>query len=111
MDLDGILTPFDDKRAIKDSIIKQISFYFSDSNLAKDKFLIQRIKESEEGWVGVGVIGSFKKMKSITLSYQLIVQAVREGCDLCEISSDGQFIRRKIPFQPISKDYSGIEKY
>jgi len=39
-----------------------LEFYFSDSNLNKDRFLKQKIAESPEGWVALGVLSTFNKV-------------------------------------------------
>ena len=44
---------------------KQIEFYFSDSNLPKDKFLLQLTKKTPEGWVSLKTISEFKKMRDM----------------------------------------------
>ena len=35
---------------------KQLEFYFSDSNLPKDKFLLMQTKKTPEGWVSLKVL-------------------------------------------------------
>ena len=45
--------------------VKQIEFYFSDSNLPRDKFLLEQTHATAEGYVDVGVICSFARMREI----------------------------------------------
>ncbi|KAK6912713.1 RNA recognition motif domain [Dillenia turbinata] len=45
------------------SVLRQVEFYFSDSNLPRDKFLKETIAGSEDGLVSLALICSFKKMK------------------------------------------------
>ncbi|KAL2649957.1 hypothetical protein R1flu_018085 [Riccia fluitans] len=45
-------------------ILRQVEFYFSDSNLPGDKFLLQSIEEAEDGLVSLPLICSFARMRS-----------------------------------------------
>jgi hypothetical protein len=54
---------------------KQIEFYFSDSSLSRDKFLLQHTKKTPEGWVPLKIILGFKKLRVMgaTVSSVLLV--------------------------------------
>ncbi|XP_058203951.1 la protein 1 [Rhododendron vialii] len=45
-------------------VIRQVEFYFSDSNLPRDKFLSKTVGESEDGMVSLALICSFSRMRS-----------------------------------------------
>ncbi|KAI8568788.1 hypothetical protein RHMOL_Rhmol02G0227400 [Rhododendron molle] len=45
-------------------VIRQVEFYFSDSNLPRDKFLSKTVSESEDGMVSLALICSFSRMRS-----------------------------------------------
>ena len=45
---------FDDK--VSEYVMRQFEFYFSDSNLPKDKFLLMQTKKTPEGWVSLKVL-------------------------------------------------------
>ena len=46
----------------KTKIRQQVEFYFSDSNLLKDKFLLGKLEESgDDRTVPLGLIASFKR--------------------------------------------------
>ncbi|KAK8523381.1 hypothetical protein V6N13_113323 [Hibiscus sabdariffa] len=45
------------------AVLRQVEFYFSDSNIPKDDFLKKKIKESEDGLVSLALICSFSKMR------------------------------------------------
>ncbi|XP_043726021.1 la protein 1-like [Telopea speciosissima] len=45
-------------------VLRQVEFYFSDSNLPRDNFLKKLISESEDGMVNLALICSFSRMKS-----------------------------------------------
>ena len=40
-----------DKKELRNKVKAQLEFYFSDSNLSKDRFLKQEIQASEEGCI------------------------------------------------------------
>ncbi|KAG2249908.1 hypothetical protein Bca52824_089536 [Brassica carinata] len=46
------------------SVLRQVEFYFSDSNLPIDDFLKKTVRESEDGLVSLGLICSFSKMRA-----------------------------------------------
>jgi lupus La protein len=77
------------------AVLKQVEFYFSDSNLPRDKFLLGEVKKSEEGWVAIEKIASFKRMKSLTEDTAKVVEALRQSPELLEVSEDGANVRRK----------------
>ncbi|KAI7751697.1 hypothetical protein M8C21_006987 [Ambrosia artemisiifolia] len=56
-----VSTEFDEETVKK--IIRQVEFYFSDSNLPRDNFLRNTISESEDGMVSLGLICSFSRMR------------------------------------------------
>ncbi|XP_047068210.1 la protein 1-like [Lolium rigidum] len=46
------------------NVLRQVEFYFSDSNLPRDGFLRKTVEESEDGLVSLALICSFAKMRS-----------------------------------------------
>ena len=46
-------------------ILTQVEFYFSDANLPTDAFLMKRVRADPEGWVPLGVICGFNRMKQL----------------------------------------------
>ncbi|XP_071702519.1 la protein 1-like [Rutidosis leptorrhynchoides] len=51
-----------DEETVK-KIIRQVEFYFSESNLPKDNFLKNTVSESEDGMVSLALICSFSRMR------------------------------------------------
>ncbi|XP_024023853.1 la protein 1 [Morus notabilis] len=45
-------------------VLRQVEFYFSDSNLPRDNFLKKSINESEDGMVSLALICSFARMRN-----------------------------------------------
>ncbi|XP_042479386.1 la-related protein 6A [Macadamia integrifolia] len=81
---------------LKDKIIKQVEYYFSDENLSTDKFLMSHVKKDKEGFVPVGLIASFRKMKKLVRDNSLIVDALQESTQLV-VSSDGKKVKKIHP--------------
>jgi len=54
--------PLDESKA--KSVLRQVEFYFSDSNLPRDKFLRETAEQSDDGLVSLALICSFSRMKS-----------------------------------------------
>ncbi|XP_021714059.1 la-related protein 1C-like [Chenopodium quinoa] len=71
-------------------IVNQIDYYFSNENLIKDTFL--RKQMDSQGWVNVGLIAGFKKVKELTENVQHILDAVRSST---VIEVQGEKIRKR----------------
>ncbi|XP_027347373.1 la-related protein 1C-like isoform X2 [Abrus precatorius] len=56
-------------------IVNQIDYYFSSENLVKDIYL--RRNMDEQGWVSINLIAGFKKVRYLTDSVQIVLEAVR----------------------------------
>ncbi|KAF9982685.1 hypothetical protein BGZ65_002588 [Modicella reniformis] len=80
----------------KAKILKQVEFYFGDSNLPQDRFMTELVKKGDDAYVSIARIASFKRMREHK-DMELIVEALRESQELLEVSEDGQKVRRKIP--------------
>ena len=78
----------------------QLKFYFSDSNLWKDKFLRQQIAESPTGYVAISVLASFNRVQSLTKDQSLVTQAARTCSPLLHVTANGQYVRRTVPLPP-----------
>eukprot|EP00286_Rhodomonas_abbreviata_P005749 CAMPEP_0181320024 /NCGR_PEP_ID=MMETSP1101-20121128/17894_1 /TAXON_ID=46948 /ORGANISM="Rhodomonas abbreviata, Strain Caron Lab Isolate" /LENGTH=370 /DNA_ID=CAMNT_0023427683 /DNA_START=41 /DNA_END=1149 /DNA_ORIENTATION=+ len=72
---------------------KQIEFYFSDSNLPKDKFLLSKHKETPEGWIDISLLTSFKRMKEFGATVAGVVAAAKTS-DFLAVDDEGKKIRR-----------------
>ncbi|ANZ75229.1 BA75_02675T0 [Komagataella pastoris] len=79
----------------KKEILEQVEFYFSDSNLPKDRFLYTTA-QANEGWVSISVLANFTRMRKFR-PIELIVEALRESEKLLEVSENGEMVRRKVP--------------
>ncbi|XP_050148291.1 la-related protein 6A-like isoform X2 [Malus sylvestris] len=81
---------------LKQKIIKQVEYYFSDENLPADKYMLSMIKKNKEGYVPISVIASFRKMKKLIQNNSSIAAALRES-SLLVVSSNGKKVKRIHP--------------
>ncbi len=82
---------------LKGRIRQQMEFYFSDSNLSKDKFLRQEIKIAPEGYVDLNVFLKFNKIRQLTDDLVLIAKALKKS-ELLEVNQEKSHVRRKSEF-------------
>lgn len=76
-------------------IVKQLGYYFSDTNLPYDKFLQNEIK-ADDGWVKISVLLTFKRLASISKDPAVIAAAVKNDTDsILEVDETNEKIRRK----------------
>lgn len=87
----------------EEKIIKQIEYYFGDSNLPRDRFLQDLIKK-EDGWIPVETMTKFNRLKQITDDISVIAEAVKKSTSgLMEVSEDNTKIRRS-PDKPMPEN-------
>lgn len=84
-----------------DEIRKQVEFYFSDSNLPMDKFLLEQVGGPENRPVKISLIHSFSRMKHFQ-PYEAIVNALKDSKTL-EVTEDEE-VKRRVP---LDKDIVG----
>lgn len=82
--------------SLEDKIRNQIEFYFSDSNLPRDKFLRSKTGEAGDGYVDLDIVASFKRLRSLTTDVSLIRAALKNS-QLVELNEDETKLRRKSP--------------
>lgn len=76
-------------------IVKQLEFYFSDANLPYDKFL-QNETKTDDGWVKISVLLTFKRLAAISENPTLIVSAIKNATQsILEVDDSNEKIRRK----------------
>ena len=76
-------------------IRKQVEFYFSDSNLPMDKFLLEKTGGSENNAVPIETLHSFKRMRRFQ-PLSAVVDALKES-DFLEVVNDDTAVRRRNP--------------
>jgi len=92
-----------------DKILKQVEFYFGDSNLPGDKFLKAETAK-DEGWVEIAKIASFARMKQLSTDLDVVVEALKKSESLLEVSEDGKKVRRSTPL-PGAQDKTPVSVY
>ncbi len=92
---------------VKEKVLQQIEWYFSDENLRKDAFLMKHIARNKQGYVSLKLVASLRKIKSITKDCKMVADSIK--CSkFVELSDDGTKVRR-IQAVP-TVDYSSIPK-
>ena len=80
---------------IKDSDIQtQVEYYLSDANLQRDQFFYQKIQDGKDGFVDIGFILNCNKIKSLGVTKEQIVAAIKNSGEV-EADEKGEHIRRK----------------
>ncbi|CAN7028189.1 unnamed protein product [Brassica oleracea var. botrytis] len=93
-----VVVPKDDE--LKQKIIRQVEYYFSDENLPTDKFLLNAMKKNKKGFVPISTIATFHKMKKLTRDHAFIVSALKESSFLV-VSSDEKKVKRRSPLPEV----------
>jgi len=83
----------ENKDSVEQAVKQQIEFYFSNSNLPRDKFLLGLTKENE-GWVPIATLATFKKVKSLTTDLPTIVKALQSS-ETLSVNDDSTMVKRK----------------
>lgn len=96
-----------DSVQLRERIVKQVEWYFSDGNLARDSFLMKHINRNKKGFVSLKLVASLRKVKAITKDWK-VVQTEIKYSHLLELNEDGTKIRRVSPVPQI--DYSNLPK-
>lgn len=80
---------------VEQKIVKQLEFYFGDSNLPFDKFLLEETK-TDDGWVKISVLLTFKRLAAISTDPATIVSAIKNSYgSILEVDEASKTIRRK----------------
>lgn len=97
----------DNSSEIKEKVLSQVEWYFSDENLLKDAFLMKHITRNKHGYVSLKLVASLRKIKAITKDCAVVKDAIRQSSSL-ELNEDSTKVRRINPVPDV--DYSGIPK-
>ncbi|KAK7200189.1 la RNA binding protein [Novymonas esmeraldas] len=79
---------------LAEKIRRQVEFYFSDVNIAKDVFLKSKMAEDPEGFVALEVLLTFNRLNSLTKDPKVLADAL-SGSDTLVMHTEGQSVRRK----------------
>ncbi|KAL3275516.1 hypothetical protein HHI36_020275 [Cryptolaemus montrouzieri] len=84
------------KKQLYSTILQQMEFYFSDSNLSKDRYLSKLIQE--DPYIDISVFMRFNKIRKLTESIDDLRKAISKS-EILEISEDTQKVRRNTPIK------------
>jgi cytochrome c556 len=91
----------------------QLNFYFSDSNLLRDKFLRQKLSENTQ--LPLTLFLSFNQVKKLLLSeaeekdrLERMRQAVAKS-NMLKLSKCGKLVKRRLPFDAKSVDQKKMD--
>ncbi|XP_071952791.1 la-related protein 6-like [Antedon mediterranea] len=82
---------------LQEKIVKQVEFYFSDTNITKDAFLLKHVKRNREGYVSLKLITSFKKVKKLTKDWRSVRHSLQQRSVSLVVNPDGKKVKRKDP--------------
>ncbi|KAH7574228.1 hypothetical protein ACOSP7_008289 [Xanthoceras sorbifolium] len=97
------MASLDDETA--QAVLRQVEFYFSDSNIPTDDFLRRKINESQDAMVSLALICSFKKMREhldlgnvkaediLEDTLNAVAETLRKSASL-KLSEDGKKVGR-----------------
>ena len=96
----GAFKPLDDDA--KSKVKAQMEFYFSDSNLPRDKFLRETVEADPDGFVDIQLLATFSRMRSLLAAFGgahndetigAVVELLKTSTELT-VSDDGKRVRR-----------------
>mmetsp|Transcript_8167 Transcript_8167/g.37141 ORF Transcript_8167/g.37141 Transcript_8167/m.37141 type:complete len:208 (-) Transcript_8167:1529-2152(-) len=108
--------PLNDVTKVK--LVNQIEFYFSDSNLPRDKFLRETVENDPEGFVDIALLVTFTRVRSLLGSSERridgdLVAAVAVALDASTqltVSCDKKRVRRNSELRPRAEVDAEVEQ-
>ncbi|KAK0445634.1 uncharacterized protein EV420DRAFT_1622634 [Desarmillaria tabescens] len=86
-----------------DKAVRQIEFYFADSNLPYDRFMWTLHAKDAEHWIPLDIVTSFKRMREYAPLLAKIPDALRAS-ELLEVDEAGKQVRRRTePKEPVGQ--------
>lgn len=74
---------------------RQLRYYFSDKNLWKDDWLLDKLGSEGTGWIQASVLASFKRVQEITSDLDLVATCLRNLPELEVADIDGAVQARR----------------
>ncbi|KAF9255077.1 hypothetical protein L218DRAFT_884893 [Marasmius fiardii PR-910] len=85
----------DEEKNKRKRAVRQVEFYFADSNLPYDKFMWSLHSKDPEHWVPLDTIAGFKRMRQFsTFGINWVAEALRSS-EYLQVDESGKKIRRK----------------
>ena len=85
--------------SLEDQIISQVEFYFSPSNLRRDKFMKATISSDPDGAVPLSVLMTFNRLKKLSEDKDVILSALKKSENLILINEGEKIKSKEIPTQ------------
>lgn len=80
---------------LEQDIIRQVEYYFSESNMRRDKFLTQKVEENEGKWIPFSVLLTFNRLKALCDDVKVVAETMlKSSHGIIEVSEDREKIRR-----------------
>lgn len=81
-------TDFDDELAKR--IIRQVEYYFGDYNLPKDKWMLEKLEQNEDGWFDMEMMMSFPRLRSLTQDPNIVLTSLAKSSnDVLQVENWG----------------------
>jgi len=88
--------------------LKQVEFYFGDSNYPKDKFLRAQAAQDEEGYISLSTLMSFQRMKTLGATDAKELANILRKSELLQVKEDGTMVKRANPLPEEDKSNTRI---
>jgi len=85
---------------LPDGLVAQLGFYFSESNLRRDRFLLRLTGADGTGGVPVATLATFNRVAALTTDEAVLARALR-SIDSLVVSDDGASVRRAKPLPAV----------
>ncbi|GAB0087292.1 LA [Sergentomyia squamirostris] len=95
---------------MESKIIRQVEYYFGDTNMVRDKFLQEQIAKDAEGWVTLTCLLTFKRLAALSTDPEVVCKALDKSTEmLVEVSKDRTKVRRH-PENPLPEQNEETRK-
>ena len=81
-------------------LVRQIEFYFGDSNFRTDRFLSEKAKENKEGYVDISLLLTFQRMKQLTTDAAVVAAALADS-EVVALNEEKTAFRRRKPLPEV----------
>eukprot|EP00274_Cyanoptyche_gloeocystis_P000301 CAMPEP_0196662388 /NCGR_PEP_ID=MMETSP1086-20130531/48451_1 /TAXON_ID=77921 /ORGANISM="Cyanoptyche gloeocystis , Strain SAG4.97" /LENGTH=224 /DNA_ID=CAMNT_0041997739 /DNA_START=82 /DNA_END=753 /DNA_ORIENTATION=+ len=85
-----------EKKELTQKVLRQVEYYFGDSNFPRDKFMRLEASKDPEGYISISIIASFNRMKSLTTDIGFITDCLKSS-DQLTVNEAGTMVKRKLP--------------
>lgn len=80
-----------------DAVQRQLEYYFSDSNLPRDRFLLAKTEENPDGYVPLCVLLTFNRLKQLGVTSEETLAAALKSSTLLSLNDANTQVRRTNP--------------